>query len=177
MIEVEEKRKIQKEFREFSNYFIDEIIDKPIGQKSISDKQDNVDYYDSKTIRSDYQTIISRLDVIENLINSKVAHKSDIIKSKNEILLEQKREIEESKDYIRKLLIVLNKKSTPNIFSTITLIGLLTSSIFLAYSIFIGDIILSKIHFILSTLGFLLMFIMARLSSKLLYERNTKIND
>ena len=172
MIEIEEKQIIQKEFKEFSDSFIDEIIDKSYGKKSSLDKPNDLDYYTNKTIRADYKMIISRLGEIENLINTKVAHKSDVTKSKTEIIQEQKKQIEETKDYIRKLLVVLNKKSTPNIFATITLVGLLTSSLFLAFSIFWGDVILSKVHFIISTLGFFLMFIMARISSKLLYERD-----
>ena len=168
MIETKEKNRIERDFTEFSDSFVDDVIDKSYSRRTSISNYRDVDYYLDKPIRSDYITIISRLDEIEDLINTKVAHKSDIVKSKNEIIQEQKKEIEESKDYIRKLLIVLNKKSTPSIFSTLALIGLLISSLFLAYSVLFGDVVLSKVHFIISTMGFLLMFIMARLSSKLL---------
>ena len=94
-------------------------------------------------------------------------------KSKEEIILEQKKQIDESKQLIKRLLIVLNRKSTPNIFSIISLIGLLISSIFLLYSIFSNEIIFTQFHFIISTIGFLLMFIMARLSYKLLQNGNS----
>lgn len=172
MIEVEEKQKIHKEYKEFSDFFIDDLINKSLIQKSPSINQNYSESYTNKTIRADYISIISRLDEIESLINTKVAHKSDIVLSKNEIIQEQKRQLDESKDYIRKMLVVLNKKSTPNIFATITLVGLLTSSVFLAFTIIFGDIVLSKLHFIISTIGFFLMFIMARISSKILYERD-----
>jgi len=170
---VKDKKASSTEYQIFSKCFIEDISDVEIDYDSLFEKKSKESTYFNTKFQSGYNLIINRLDEIELLINTKVVHKTDLQKSKEEIILEQKKQIDESKQLIKRLLIVLNRKSTPNIFSIISLIGLLISSIFLLYSIFSNEIIFTQFHFIISTIGFLLMFIMARLSYKLLQNGNS----
>jgi len=170
---IRDKETILPGYEEFSNYFTEEKERNHIDYEESNRKPIEEKHYVDKSLPYGYTLIIDRLDEIESLIKTTVASKGDIKKSKDEIINEQKSQIQELKEYLGRLLLVLDKKSTPRIFSAISLVALIISTTFLLITIIFGELILTKTHFLVSTIGFILMFVMARLSQKIHYERNS----
>ncbi len=169
----------ETKFDDFPKDLIDKTIWKISNKKLVdTEKRKPSDYsnvyalnnYQNTYLPYGYTLLISRLDEIENLIKTNVASKTDISKSKDEIIYEQRVHISETKKYISQLIVLLEKKSTPRIFSIISFIGLIISGFLLLISIIFGDLIFTTMHFTLSAIGFILMFIMSYLSNKIIFK-------
>lgn len=148
----------------------DEVVEKSRKEPSDLIMHNVLNIYQNTFIPYGHTQIVSRLDEIERILKTDLASKDDIFKSKDEIINEQKNQLEETKKYLNKLIVLLEKKSTPRIFSIISFIGFSISSFLLFFSIILGDLIFTTTHFILSSIGFLLMFIMAFLSNQIILK-------
>lgn len=114
-----------------------------------------------------YIDIVNRLDEISKLIQYDIPKKSDLMKSTKEIIKSHIEKTDETKKKITELIRELEKRSTANIFTMISLFGLIISTIFLFSSILVGKIVFESGDFLICTFISLLMLIMARLSKRI----------
>ena len=159
-----------KEKDDFSS-FKEEILTK-VQYAEISNKSIINDVKDEYKRRKGFMPPSDEMIVeVYAYIIANLPTKEDMIEHKEQIINNQKREIIELKQLLKDIMIELRKKSFPNILSIISTFGLGFSIMFLILTFFYPIIEFRSIHFIIISVGFSLILILAMISrSKLPYK-------